>query len=147
MITRNATKDDVEIIQEIFSAAPNLEDVVGESAAFADAELIAMMEDERDMVIVATNKDDVVVGFLIGTHSPAAKTAYISDIAVAEQERGNGYGTALIQHAITKVERHGVSFIWLLTDEQDQGMVPLLQRSGFERGREFRLYQRITPQK
>ena len=133
MIIRKMTVDDVEIVKAMGDSAPELSVTEGNSSFWSIKRLTQWVRYDSDVLLVAEH-DKEVVGFLLTQiHSPSS-TAYLSDIAVAEDARGEGVGSALIEYALEQLKLLDITYIYGLTQEHNIAIHSLLSKQQFERG-------------
>ena len=58
---------------------------------------------------------------------------YISNVAVAPQQRRNGIGDALIEELMNRAEEFGLSFVTLEVRESNRPAIALYEKHGFQR--------------
>lgn len=79
-------------------------------------------------------------------HSPEPKELYIEAIAVAEQARGRGLGTQLVEEAIATASRQGLERITLQVVDTNPRALKLYERLGFQVEKQSSVwpYNRLT---
>jgi len=97
--------------------------------------LVAQARDEADARTTATVGDDGrVVGYVVADRVPnhGEPIGHVKDIAVAEECRGEGVGTRLLQQALTALAEAGVASVKLEVRESNADARSLYRRFGFE---------------
>jgi len=84
---------------------------VGREPAPMTADYAAAIAAGHALVI---ERDNVIAGYLIGC--PDRDSYFIENIAVDPTRQGNGFGGALLRHAIAEAGRLGLSALWLFTN-------------------------------
>lgn len=98
-----------------------------------------------DRVVFFASLDDQIIG-QIRVLKYWNGYAYISDLAVEENYRGEGIGRALIQRAIEWAKSRGLSGMMLETQNNNVVACRLYERCGFElRGFDTHLYKALDP--
>jgi GNAT superfamily N-acetyltransferase len=90
---------------------------------------------DRGRIFVARTGDKIVgmVGllFTIST-AEGAPACLLEDMVVRPDQRGNGLGARLLQHAVSYATTNGFSRITLLTDRTNEKAIRFYQRHGFQ---------------
>lgn len=89
---------------------------------------------------LVAEKDDEVIGF-ISLSFPHFNQCYnITEICVAEQERGNGIGSKLLKSIIETVKSNSGRFLTIQTEESNQAAIGLYEKVGFTISHKFNNY-------
>jgi ribosomal-protein-alanine N-acetyltransferase len=106
--------------------------------------LVAQVGDAETGRSTATVGDDGrVVGYVVADRIPnhGEPIGHVKDIAVADERRGEGVGTKLLQQALTRLAQAGVASVKLEVREANDGAQSLYRRFGFDsQGRVPRYY-------
>jgi len=73
--------------------------------------------------------DDKLCGY--GGYLAVLNEAYITNIAVATDERKKGYGTALLNALLERAEKDGITAVTLEVRVSNEGAIRLYERLGF----------------
>ena len=96
------------------------------------AELIA-----ADGILVLLAADEAPVGVaVLRLHRSIwsrAMEAYLAELYVVPQRRGQGFGRALITEAVRVAREHAADYAFLITSEDDQRAQRLYEAAGFRR--------------
>jgi GNAT superfamily N-acetyltransferase len=117
---RTATRQDVtsifQLIEELASFERAPEQVVNTPAQLG----IDLFDDQICSAIVATNPDNIVVGFAlyyISYSTWKGRCLYLEDFYVQETDRKQGYGQALFDEVVSTAKQMGVKRMdWQVLD-------------------------------
>jgi ribosomal protein S18 acetylase RimI-like enzyme len=73
------------------------------------------------------------IGFVTGvelTHPDKGVEMFLYELGVAEQARGRGVGTALVEALATLARDHGCRGMWVLTDEENAAAIGTYRKAG-----------------
>lgn len=127
LILRRATIADLDSIRACVEAAycPYVAEIGREpEPLWADYE--ASVRSER--VTVAVSGDELI-GILVV--EPTAEGLLLENVAVVPQRQGQGVGKALLLLAEAEARRHGLSTVYLYTNEKMVASLSLYQRIGY----------------
>lgn len=120
MIIRRATKGDMEGINKLLYQVCRVHylgrpDLFRDGAKkYDDAELEAIIEDDKRPVLVATDDENTLLGYafcVFQKHEESKaltdiKTLYIDDLCVDEERRGQHIGTSLYEAVLEYAREH-----------------------------------------
>ena len=100
----------------------------------SEPHLTYVIEKDPESIIVALRKERI-----IGTVSISdARIPLIFRLAVAEDERGKGLGTQLMNEAEARLKLRGHTEIGILVDDNDPELKEFYERQGYEQGNSYR---------
>jgi len=132
MNIRNMTLEDLPAVISLGNDAPELA-VSDESRFWSEPRLRSWVEAGQDILLVAEENGEVIAFQLTQLHLPS-KVGYLSDIVVKERARGRGVGAALTEETVKRMKDMGLTYIYALTQEANDGIQNLLKKEGFEAG-------------
>lgn len=106
----------------------------------APLELLLLADPERaaierylskSQVFALRAGDERIVGVIVLTPLPAPDEIEIKNIAVAEDQQGQGLGRALLSFAVAEARRQGMRAIEIGTGNSSLGQLALYQKTGF----------------
>lgn len=105
-------------------------------------DLERMINSDITTVLIATNKDDQIVGTmtLVLFRIPTGLRAWIEDVIVDSESQGKGIGKKLNQKALTIAEKAGAKTVELTSRPSREAANRLYQNLGFEK-RETNIYR------
>jgi ribosomal protein S18 acetylase RimI-like enzyme len=74
-------------------------------------------------------KDSVIIGVILSGHD--GRRGYIHHTAVAQREQGNGVGTALLNAAMSALEREGINKVALVVFGKNEKGNTFWEKRGF----------------
>jgi len=93
-----------------------------------------LAESQRARIFVARDTDKVI-GFccvqLVISTSQGSYSAWIEDVIVAKDFRGQGIGKALLNHTINWAKQQGATRAQLLVDNQNTAAIQFYQKIGW----------------
>ena len=101
-----------------------------------------MINSDTTTVLIATNKDDQIVGTmtLVLFRIPTGLRAWIEDVIVDSESQGKGIGKKLNQKALTIAEKAGAKTVELTSRPSREAANRLYQNLGFVK-RETNIYR------
>ena len=107
------------------------------NATAQDKGLRAILDDPALGQLLVADHGERILGMvnLLYTYSTAlgARVALLEDMAVAEEARGSGLGTRLVEAAVAHCRKAGCKRVTLLTDGDNDRAHAFYQRCGFTR--------------
>ena len=106
------------------------------------AELDDMLSSGATALFIARQMDGAIIGMAALTvfRVPSGLKAWIEDVVVDRNQRGQGIGQTLTEACITHARTHGVSSIHLTSNPRRTAANKLYQKLGFQH-HETNLYQ------
>jgi ribosomal protein S18 acetylase RimI-like enzyme len=106
-------------------------------AARQERALRLIVEKPETGRIYCARSDNEVIGlvsllFSVST-AEGGRAAWLEDMIVTPEWRGQGVGESLLRHALEQAQSLGCSRITLLTDSTNQAAIRLYERNGFKR--------------
>jgi ribosomal protein S18 acetylase RimI-like enzyme len=99
--------------------------------------LAQLIEQDQVVVLVARTDDEEPVGVAAMRVQPSlwseAHEAYLAELYVVPDRRGQGFGRELITEAIRVARDRGADYAFLITSEDDQLAQRLYEAAGFRR--------------
>jgi ribosomal protein S18 acetylase RimI-like enzyme len=99
--------------------------------------LAQLIEQNQVIVLVARTEDEEPVGVAAMRVQPSlwsdGHEAYLAELYVVPDRRGQGYGRGLITEAIRVARERGADYAFLITSEDDQLAQRLYAAAGFRR--------------
>jgi ribosomal protein S18 acetylase RimI-like enzyme len=141
MHLRKMTINDIPSIKGIGDAAPELSVTEGNSLFWGEKRLADWISADQDIMLVA-EINHKVVGFQITNISSSSKIGYLSDLAVDENFRGNGVGSALTKQTLSIMKEQGITYVYALTQPKNTNIHSLLRKHGFEQGEQMVWYDK-----
>jgi GNAT superfamily N-acetyltransferase len=111
----------------------------GAQAARGYANFLESQLDDEESVVFVAEEDTRVIGYVYAGLEPMSwkelrgPAAFIHDVMIEEEARGNGAGTALIGAAIAWARERGAARVMLWTAERNGKAQRLFERTGFRR--------------
>lgn len=138
---RQANTGDAESLAAVYQSAYRENRQLGFPAKAESATPETVVEWIADHELyVATIEGDIIGGVrLEETDSERVK---LSRLAVREDEKGNGIGSRLVEHAESAVQTHGYVTIWLTTPENHPYLPEFYRSRGYKKTREYPLEYR-----
>ncbi len=87
--------------------------------------------------------DGDFAGFILGNYLSASRGGYLNTMAVDALHRGNGVGVELVRRALEELRKKDCAHIFCVVEEENEKMLGLMRRSGFEVGRSFRYVEKM----
>ncbi len=81
--------------------------------------------------------DNIFAGFQITNISSSSRIGYLSDLAVDENYRGQGVGSALVEETLKIMKQQGITYVYTLTQANNIKIHTLLNKYGFKRGKQM----------
>ena len=136
MNIRKMTRDDIDSVSIIGDAAPELS-VVGDNSLFwSKNRLTTWIDAGQDVMLVAEENGEILGLLITQIHQPSS-IGYISDLVVKESARGMGIGLALAKTGIKQMKAMGITYIYALTQEDNDKIKNLLTKEGFTKGKKM----------
>ena len=145
MKIRKATKDDSRLILEFIKSLAEFEKLSHEVVATEEKIIETVFENKNAEVVIAETKAEGPVGFALyfKTYSTflAQPGMYLEDLFVLPEQRGKGYGTALLKHlaGIAK-ENHLGRFEWSVLN-WNQKAIEVYEKIGAVPQKEWTVYR------
>ena len=114
------------------------------STALALDRMRVLVAEPGDVVGRAGDGTDGVLGYVVAL--VVGPEAEIADLAVAPEARRRGIGRALLDRALSELERTGVRAVYLEVRESNQAARTLYESSGFDLVGRRRGYYRLPPE-
>ena len=96
------------------------------------AELLkSQLKDAQHEFIAALDAEGKVLGYVGMMY--VLDEGYISNVAVAPEQRRRGIGDALIRELLRRCEAHNLAFVTLEVREHNEPAIALYRKHGFER--------------
>jgi len=99
--------------------------------------LADLIEQDQVVVLVARTEDEEAVGVAAMRVQPSlwsqASEAYLAELYVVPDRRGQGFGRELITEAIRVARERGADYAFLITSEDDRLAQRLYEAAGFRR--------------
>ena len=96
-----------------------------------------LLEQGQVVVLVARAEEGAPVGVAVMRVQPSlwseAHEAYLAELYVVPNRRGQGYGRELITEAIRVARERGADYAFLVTSEEDQLAQRLYEAAGFRK--------------
>lgn len=116
------------------------------SKTLQEAVLVVLNSDRWGFFLLAW-EDGETVGVAaisyVWTLEHGGKSAWLDELYVVPERRGNGIGSALLDQVIAEVQKEGCLAIDLEVEQEHQRAVALYERKGFERLLRTRLVRRL----
>jgi ribosomal protein S18 acetylase RimI-like enzyme len=148
LVIRPATRDDLPALGRLgarlmhvhhdFDRQRFLEPDAGAEEGYAWF-LGTMLDDADSLVLVATEPDGAIVGYLYAAVEPRSwqmlldRAGHLHDVLVDAGARSRGVATALIEHALAWMRDRGAPRVVLHTADQNERAQRLFHRLGFRR--------------
>ncbi len=99
---------------------------------------LAQLVDEGHVVLLlGRDPDDLAVGVAVMRVQPAiigmGQEAYLAELYVVPDRRGQGFGRELITEAMATARGQGADYAFLITSEEDELAQRLYEAAGFRR--------------
>lgn len=123
-----------QVSDEIEAALHQLMPQLTERPAPTRAELQQILESETGTLWVARNRSGLIVGMLTLAiyRTPTGIHAWIEDVVVDQQARGQGYGRQMTATAIDYASKKGAKAVNLTSRPFREAANKLYQKLGFE---------------
>ena len=135
---RRATPSDIP-------AASALHQALFPSAYVSEADLVRGLQATDCTLLVATDDDGRLTGYLFVQDAPAEHEAYIDYVGVDAARRGRGLGRALLDAAARWGAARGRGHLALTVREDLRSALALYRRSGFAEVSSARHWRRTVP--
>ena len=132
MYIREMTIDGIPSVRKIGDNAPELSVSEENTPFWGEARLTSWVAAKQDVMIVAEENGEVIGFQITQIHSPS-QTGYLSDVAVVESARGKGVGSALIQSALERMRKMGITYVYALTQTDNTKIHRLLTKYGLQK--------------
>ena len=109
----------------------------GKGAEAGYASFLGGVLDSPDDCVFVAEQDGAIIGYVYAALEPLSwkelrgPAGFIHDIAIADQARRSGIGTALVERAIEWLRERGAPRVILGTAASNQGAQALFRRLGF----------------
>ena len=140
---------DIELVWELGIATPEF-DTGDQSPRFYSQEALGRMVESDDCVcLVAKNKDDEVVGFILTSILTAPRDAIIHTIRVADDFQKQGVGAMLFDQTLTLLEQRpdDCNHYQLETQLRNWGVHSFLTKQGVTGGTPMLRFDGMLPRK
>jgi ribosomal protein S18 acetylase RimI-like enzyme len=101
------------------------------------ARLSELVADGQITVLLARADDDAPVGVAVTRVQPSilslSREAYLAELYVVPDRRGQGYGRQLITEAMLHARERGADYAFVITSEDDRLAQRLYEAAGFRR--------------
>ena len=141
---RTATEKDIPKIGELLSQVDLVHhkgrpDIFTVGRKYSDAEILAILQDENQPILVATDEQDTVTGYCFCIYREATdnsvltdiKTLFIDDFCVDENLRGKGIGKKLFKAAVDMAKENGCYNITLNVWSFNESAIRFYESCGF----------------
>ena len=122
---RNATLDDVRILQEIFDYKHNLDKL----ERYSDNRLIEEIKSSANLFLVACTDARIQCFIWIAGLNDPARGPKIEEFA--SRSPGSGYGSALFVHTMRLIIARGHERVWLAVAADNEKAIRFYARFGF----------------
>ncbi len=129
---------DLDEVLELALATPELWDT-DEPGYFEKEDLARLLDSPHDICLKAT-VDGKFVGYRLATYHPFLKGAYLMDVAVKSEYRGQGIASALYEETERLLKEKGCLWAWALVYEKNAGMMKFIEKKGYHQGRKWFTY-------
>ena len=96
-----------------------------------------LVEQDQVVVLVARAEEDAPVGVAVMRVQPSlwseAHEAYLAELYVVPDRRGQGFGRELITEAMRAARERGADYAFLVTSEEDRLAQRLYEAAGFRK--------------
>lgn len=133
------TPSDAAAVRMLGLATPELHVHAGAPAYYPEAHLQNLFTSPTDIYLGAKN-GDTLAGYFLATYNPYLQEAYLIDMVVQPEYRGQGVATKLFQMAFKLLHERNCAWAWGLVHEDNLAMMNIMDQKGFSRGRTFVLY-------
>lgn len=133
---RIAEQTDVPAIVALINATTELRDY-DDGPDYMNEELFSDMMQRPDDLFIVYEINHQIVGVLIAQFNRFSRIAYIHDVCVASDHRGQGIGSQLFDYVDHYFQDKHLREIWCLVDERNQRMLDIMHARGFSQGRKF----------
>lgn len=147
---RQASQEDVERLVAVYRSAYRENRQLGfpaKAGSATEADILDWLDAARVFVAVI---DDQVVG-AVRFEETSSKRAKISRLGVHEESKGNGIGSALLDHVEAFADAAGYGAVWLTTPAEHPYLPTLYRDRGYRRTGEhpleYREYDEIVMEK
>jgi ribosomal protein S18 acetylase RimI-like enzyme len=82
--------------------------------------------------------DDNIVGFILGNYLTGSRDGYLNTMVVDQKHRKQGIGRELLRKALEELHKKDCNHIFCVVEEENEKMLRVLKRSGFEVGKSFK---------
>ncbi len=145
IVIENIQEGDIEEIRQIGLTTPELQVQDGDEPRYYPYEVLrAFIKSPNDIYLVA-KIDGKIAGYIIVTFNPYLKEAYIIDIVVKSEFRGQSISSLLFAEVFKRLKGKGCRWAWLLVKEDNANMMEVVKKKGFEKGIKFRLFYKGRP--
>ncbi len=119
---------------ELSSALAELLPQLSSSAEVPSAEYIEQMLDCRDLHLLVAEVDNKIAGMLslVIVNIPTGRKAWIEDVVVDCNFRGQNVGFELVEYAKNEASKLGVKKVYLTSNPSRQAAHALYKKCGFE---------------
>jgi ribosomal protein S18 acetylase RimI-like enzyme len=135
----NLTPNDAPEVRALGLQTPELHLNASQPIYYEEEDLRSLFTSPTDIYLAARSEGELA-GYFIGTFNPYLKEAYMIDLVVKPEFRGQGVATALFQQAFKLLKERGAGWAWGLVHEDNAAMMQILEKKGFTRGRKFSVY-------
>ncbi len=136
----------LEDIAQVHRLGTNVDEFkVDESEAiFWDLSVLKQIVLSNTDVALISEDDERINGFSIMTYHPPTRKATFENLYVSPTYRGSGLAKQLAEASISKVIDLGANYICAMVETQNYGSSRLLEKVGFEIGKEYLWMSRQT---
>ena len=124
----------IELLAELFAIESDFS--ADRSKQRRGLELLLAQPDDRAVVLVARSDGDKAVGMasaqLVISTAEGAPSAWIEDVVVRKDVRGQGVAWLLLQDLLAWAERHGATRAQLLADNANRPALDFYRRIGWQ---------------
>jgi ribosomal protein S18 acetylase RimI-like enzyme len=108
----------------------------GEPEYYSEAALRSFIKSPNDIYLAAL-AGEILAGYFLVTYNPYLKEAYLIDMVVKPEFRGQGVANRFFHTAIEQLKAKGCTWTWALVHEDNAKMMEIMEKKGFVKGKKF----------
>ena len=140
----NIQEQDIPEIYALGLSTPEVQVVTGEPDYYPEEMLKSLITSPHD-IYLAAKCDGKLAGYILGSYNPYLKEAYLIDLVVKTEYRGNGIATLFFNKINETLKEKGCIWVWSLVHEDNEKMMKILEKKGFTKGRDFTFFYKVRP--
>lgn len=143
VVIQNIQPEDIDEIIEFGLNTPELH--IDKDPEYYSKEMLNSFIQSHDDIHLCAKVEGKLAGYRLATYNKYLKEAYLIDMVVSPEFRGQGIASALYEKTFEILNNNGCEWAWVLTKENNERIQKILEKKGFNRGLSFRLYYKVAP--
>jgi ribosomal protein S18 acetylase RimI-like enzyme len=139
---RKMQKEDIPTVRRIGFTTPEFNTGSGVDQ-FYSAKTMRKWVNDANGIAFSALANGRIVGFVLGNYLSASRGGYINTMVVNQRYRRQGVGKELLRKALDELRGKDCKHVFCSVEEENEGMLKFMRKSGFQVGRSFRYVETI----